>query len=159
MPTFLCRLFRLHFLVWPTAAGSGNSRSQTTLHALRFCASFNQDLTADTDLLFYPARSQENYISSGFILRPFGASDAVHVTVTAGHACEVGQGVKGAECLSACLAAAPGKRKRCQGQCCAMLSLPVSLLSLDYFTGTQPWARRKSCQSSFAGPTLCPWFE
>ena len=52
MPTFRCRVFRVRLLVWPTVAGSGNSRFQTTLHALRFSASFNQDLTADGDLLF-----------------------------------------------------------------------------------------------------------
>ena len=34
-----------------TAAGSGHSQFQTTLHALRFSASFNQELTCDGDLL------------------------------------------------------------------------------------------------------------
>ena len=69
-------LFR-HFVVecfvciFPAAAGSGNSRFQTTLHALRFSASFNQDLTTDRDFLFYPARFRGNCFSSGFISRFF----------------------------------------------------------------------------------------
>jgi hypothetical protein len=44
MPTLRCGVFRLHFLFGPQSAGSGNLRFQTTLHALRFSASFNQDL-------------------------------------------------------------------------------------------------------------------
>jgi hypothetical protein len=51
MPTFRRRVFRLHFLFRPLL-NSGNSRFQTTLHALRFSASFNQELTADRDLVF-----------------------------------------------------------------------------------------------------------
>ena len=54
------------------SVGSGNSRFQTTLHALRFSASFNQDLITDRDLLFCPARFRENCLSSGFILRLLG---------------------------------------------------------------------------------------
>src|SRR6266850_6953121 len=57
------------FFVWPTAAGSGDSRFQKTLHALRFSASFNQDLTTAGDLPCYPVLSLENCFSSGFILR------------------------------------------------------------------------------------------
>src|SRR5882724_4819433 len=59
------------FFVWPTGASSGNSRFQTTLHALRFSASFNQDLATDRKLLFYAARFRENCFSSGFTLRLF----------------------------------------------------------------------------------------